>query len=120
MLDGFGLKQVPGHLTGGKLKPDLRDLAGLLVAEVLEQMVLMEADFSGAIFLEAPLGVTTAGLPVGDVALSDRDAEFTKGVDNSAGGAVIAQHATNHVAVLFGQACDFAETNAAGGLSAKG
>ena len=31
LLDGLGLKQVTGHLTGGELKPDLRDLAGLLL-----------------------------------------------------------------------------------------
>ena len=68
VLLGFGFEEELREAGGGDLETDLGELAGVGFAQVLDQIVLEEAVFEGAVLLGAPFFVTAAGFPVGDVA----------------------------------------------------
>src|SRR5207244_8757923 len=58
-----------------------RFIRGVVAAEMIEQVVLVEAVLEDEILLYAPFQIATRG-PTGDVALSDDKAGFLEGGDN--------------------------------------
>ena len=59
-----------GEASGGGLKADFGELGGIVAAEMIDQVVLVEAVLEDEILFEAPFEVTAGG-PIGYVALRD-------------------------------------------------
>jgi len=112
LLAGFGFKKELGELGGSELEADFGELAGVVFAEVFEEIVLEEAGFKGAILCDAPVAIAAAGFPVGDVAFGDFELEFIECVDDLGVRDVVAEHAVDHVADSVGEAGDFAVAGA--------
>ena len=108
LLAGFGFEEELGEFGGSELEADFGELAGVVFAEVFEEIVLEEASFEGAILRDAPVAIAAAGFPVGDVAFGEFELEFIECVDDLGVGDVIAEHAVDHVADGVGEAGDFA------------
>jgi hypothetical protein len=108
LFAGLRLEEEFGKVSGGELKTDFGKVAGVVFAEVLNEVILEEPFLQGLVLLMAPLVVTAPGFPVGDVALGDADAVLAEGLDNFVVGNVIAKHAIDHVAFEVGKASDFA------------
>src|SRR4051812_12068231 len=102
------LKEELGKLRGGELKADFGELAGIGGAEVFDKVVLEEAGFKSLVLLGAPLAITAACFPVGNVALGDGDAVLVERADDFGMGDVVAKHAIDQVANGTRKAGDFA------------
>jgi hypothetical protein len=113
LLAGFGFEEELGEFGGSELEADFGELAGVVFAEVFEEIVLEEASFEGAILSDAPVAIAAACFPVGDVAFGEFELEFIECVDDLGVGDVIAEHAVDHVADGIGEAGDFAFARAA-------
>ena len=108
LFPSFGLGEELGEASGGELEADFGELAGVIFAEELEEIILGDPAFEDAVLFKAPLAIAAAGFPIGDVPLSDAEPNFVESVDDFLVGNVIAQHAADHVALEFRQAGDFA------------
>ena len=108
LLAGFGFEEELGEFGGNELEADFSELAGVVFAEVFEQIVLEEASFEGAILRDAPIAIAAAGFPIGDVAFGDFELEFVEGVDDLGVRDVVAEHAVDHVPDGVREAGDFA------------
>ena len=107
-MASFGFEKKLGEFGGSKLKADFGELAGVVGAEVREEVVLEEAGFEGAILSDAPVAIAAAGFPIGDVAFGDFEIEFVESADDLGVRDVVAEHAVDHVADGAGEAGDFA------------
>ena len=112
LFAGFGFEEELGELGGSELETDFGELAGVVFAEVFEEVVLEEASFEGAILCDAPVAIAAAGFPVGDVAFGDFELEFVERVGDLGVRDVVAEHAVDHVAEGVGEAGDFAVASA--------
>src|SRR5260221_9189669 len=108
LLLGFGSEQELGETGGSELQADFGELAGVVLAQVIREVVLEEPDFEGLVLFGAPFLVATARFPVGDVAFGDPDAVFVESADDVGVRDVVAKHAVDHVAFGISQAGDFA------------
>ena len=104
----FGFEEELGEVSGGDLKADFGELAGVALAEVLEDVVLGEAVGDGAVLFGGPCFVAAAGFPVRDISFGDLDAVFVEGADDLFVRDMVAQHTVDHVAFEKGKASDFA------------
>ena len=114
LLAGFGFEKELGEFGGNELEADFGELAGVVFAELFEEIVLEEASFKCAVLSDAPVAIATPCFPVGDVAFGDIELEFVQGVDDLGVGDVVAEHAVDHVADGVGEAGDFAVAGAGG------
>jgi hypothetical protein len=112
LFAGFGFEEELGQFGGNELKADFGELAGVIFAEVFEEIVLEEAGFECAILCDAPVAIAATSFPVGDVAFGDSEVEFAEGVDDLRVRDVVAEHAVDHVADGVGEAGDFAVASA--------
>jgi len=119
LLASFGFEEELGELGGSELKADFGELAGVIFAEVFEEVVLEEASFEGAVLFDAPVAIAAAGFPVGDVAFGDSDAVFFESADNLGVRDVIAEHAVDHVEFGVREAGDFAVAGATLGFGGR-
>jgi hypothetical protein len=108
LLAGFGFEEELGELGGSELEADFGELAGVVFAEVFEEIVLQETGFECTILCDAPVAIAAAGFPVGDVAFGEFELEFVECVDDLRVRDVVAEHAVDHVAEGVGEAGDFA------------
>ena len=108
LFAGFGFEEELGELGGSELETDFGELAGVVFAEVFEEVVLQETGFECAILCDAPVAIAAACFPVGDVAFGDFELEFVECVDDLRVRDVVAEHAVDHVAEGVGEAGDFA------------
>jgi len=108
LLAGFGLEKEFRQVGGGELKADLGELAGVVLAEELDKVILEQTVLESALLLEAPFFETAAGFPVGDVAGGDGNPDFGEGADDLFWGNVVLEHAVDHVALELGKAGDSA------------
>lgn len=115
LFAGFGFDEELGELGGSELEADFGELAGVVGAELLEEIVLEEASFERAVLCDAPFAIAAASFPVGDVAFSDTKAEFAESVDDLGVGDVVAEHAVDHVADGVGETGDFSVAGAGRG-----
>ena len=60
------------------------------------------------LLLSAPFLIAAAGLPIGDIAFGNVDAELVESADDFGIREVVEEHAVDQVALEFGQAGDFA------------
>ena len=90
------------------MKADLRDVAGIVAAEKVDEVVLVPMNLDGVFLSEAPFAIAAVSFPIGDVALSDVDVEFREGVDDVFLLNMIEEHAVDDVAHGFVQASDLA------------
>ena len=102
------LEEELRELCRSELKADFGELGGVGGAEMFDEVVLEEASFKSAVLLGAPVAITAAGFPVGDIALGGCDAVFVERADNFGMGNIVAEHAVDHVADGMGKASDFA------------
>ena len=120
---GLGVHQQGGQLGGGDLEADFGELLGIVLAEVIGEVVLEVSQAELVVLLGAPFLVAAASAPVGDIAFGDGDAELGEGPDDFAVGDVVVEELVDHIALEFGQASDFAvaealrEERAGGGRS---
>ena len=96
------------ELGGGDLKADLRQLLGVVFAEVIGEMILEMSEAKLVLLFGTPFLVTAASAPVGHVAFGDCDVALGKGPDDFGIGNVVVEEFVDHVAFEFGQAGDFA------------
>jgi len=108
LLASFGFEEELGEFGGGELEADFGKLAGVVFAEVFEEIVLEEAGFEGTILNDAPVAIAAASFPIGDIAFGDVESEFVECIDDIGVGDVVAEHAVDHVACSVGEAGDFA------------
>jgi len=108
LLTGFGFGEKFGEMGSGRLEADFGNLAGIVLAKVLEEIFLEEPGFDGAVLFEAPVFVAAACFPIGDVAAGDVDAKFLESANDFFVGHIVLQHAVDHVAFGLRQAGDFA------------
>lgn len=101
-----------GELSGGGLKADFGEFAGVVAAEKIDEVVLTQVEVKGVFLGEAPFAIATAGFPVGDVATGDMDAYFVERLDDPLGRQVVEEHPVDHVALGFWEASDFAVARA--------
>ena len=101
-----------GKTGRSELQADLGNLAGVVLAQVFDEVVLKEPDFERALLFGAPFLVAATGFPVGDVAFGDSDAVFFESPDNLGVRDVIPEHAVDHVAFGIREAGDFAVAGA--------
>jgi len=73
LFASFGSEEELGELSGGELKADFGELAGVVFAEVFEEVVLKQASFEGAVLFDAPVAIAATSFPVGDVAFGDSE-----------------------------------------------
>ena len=76
LLFSLRAEQELGEPGGGELEAHFGDLAGVVFPQMLEEVVLLEPGFQGAILLGAPFFVTAARFPVGDIPFGDAKAVF--------------------------------------------
>jgi hypothetical protein len=105
------VKEDLGEAGGGGLKADFGQFGGIVAAEMIEEVILVEAVLEDEVLFEAPFEVTAGG-PVGDVALRNVKTAFIKGEDDVFVVDAVAEHAVDHVALKFWEAGD--EAGAAG------
>ena len=108
----FWFEEELGEFGGNELEADFGELAGVVFAKMFEEVVLEEASFEGAILSEAPVAITAASFPVGDVAFGNFEGEFVESVDDLGVGDVVAKHAIDHVTDGVGEPSDFAVAGA--------
>jgi hypothetical protein len=94
---GFWFEEELRELSGGELKADLGNLAGVIFAEVIGEVVLMKANLNGVVLLGAPFFVTAAGFPVGDVAFGHSNAVFVEGTHDFSIRDIVTEHEIDHV-----------------------
>lgn len=75
---------------------------------MFDEVVLEKASFKSAVLLGAPIAIAATSFPVGDIALSNRDAVFVEGANDFGMGDVVAEHAVDHVAEVKRKTGDFA------------
>jgi hypothetical protein len=97
-----------GEFGSDELKADFSELAGVVFAEVFEEIILEEAGFECAILCDAPVAVTASSFPVRNVAFSDSEVEFFECGDDLGVRNIVAEHAVDHVADGEGKTGDFA------------
>jgi len=107
LLGGFGPEKELDEVGGGELEADLRDLAGVVLAKVIGEVVLEQAELEGVFLLETPFFEATARFPVGDVARGDSETDVREGRGDLIIGDVVEEHAIDHVTRGFGKAGDF-------------
>ena len=90
------------------MQADFGELAGIVFAEVLGEIVLEDAVFQGAVHFGAPFFIAATGFPVGDIALGDDDAVFVESTDDFGIRNMVAEHAINHIALEVREVGDFA------------
>ena len=90
------------------MQADFGQFAGVVAAERVHEVILMEMQLDGEVLGETPFAIAAVGLPIGDVALSDFDADLLEGLDDMFLGNVVKEHAIDDVANGFGEARDFA------------
>jgi len=108
LLLSFGACEELGEMGGSELESDFGELAGVVFAEVLDEIILKEMVLEGAVLFEAPFFVTAAGFPIGNVTYSDADVVFLQGADDFGMGNIVAEQTVNHVALEVGETGDFA------------
>ena len=60
------------------MQADFGEFGGVVTAEEIDEVVLVEAEVSGVFLGEAPFAVAAPILPIGDVLLVDDDAQFVE------------------------------------------
>ena len=78
----FGFEQILREVGGGDLEADFWKQGGIGLADVLEEVVLDEAVFEGALLLGAPGFIAAAGFPIGNVAFGDANAVLVESIDD--------------------------------------
>lgn len=103
-LDIFGagdfLEEDLGEASGGGLETDFGELGGIVSAEVIDEVILVEAVVDDEILLEAPFEVAAGG-PIGDIAFGEGKAGLMNCGDDVFVWNAIPEHAVDHVAVEF-------------------
>jgi hypothetical protein len=104
---------------GGGLEADFGQFGGVFAAEMIGEVVLVEAVLQEEVLFEAPFEVAAGG-PVGDVTFGDVEPEVVEGANDILIGDTIPDHAADHIALEFGEGSD--ATFAAGfvGLGGSG
>ena len=103
---GF-LKEDLRKAGGGGLEADFGKFGGVVAAEVINEVVLIQTVLEDEVLFEEPIFVTTCG-PVRYVALQDGEAEVVEGGDDVLVGNAVAEHAIDQVAGVLRQAGDAA------------
>jgi hypothetical protein len=92
---------------GGGLKTHLGQLGCVVAAQEVQQMILVETMIENGFLFKAPFEVTAGG-PIGDVALDEREAALVKGGDDISVRDAVPEHAIDHVALGFWEGSDAA------------
>ncbi len=101
------LDEELGQLGGGGLETDFGKLLGIVLAEMVEELVLVEAMADDVFLGERPFKVTAGG-PIGDVALGDGVAGLIESGDDVLVSDAVPKHVVNLVALKPGEAGDAA------------
>lgn len=104
--NGF-LKEDLRKARGGSLEADFGKFGGVVAAEVVNEVILIETVLENEILFEAPIFVTAGG-PGRDVALENGEAEFAECPNDVFVGDAVAEHAVDQVAGVLGQPSDAA------------
>jgi hypothetical protein len=104
--DAF-LEECFGKSSRSGLEADFGEIGSVVAAEMIEQVVLVEAVLEDVVLFELPLEVTAGG-PVGDVAFGEVEIGFVESSDDIFVRDAVADHAVDHVALEFGKAGDVA------------
>ena len=104
---GSLVKEDPGEAGGGGLKAHFGQFGGIVAAEMIEKVILVEAVLEDKVLVEAPFEITAGG-PVGDVTFSNVETAFIEGEDDVFVVDAVAEHAVDHVALKFWEAGDAA------------
>ena len=101
------LKEDLGEAGGGGLETDFGKFGGIIAAEEIQEMILVEAILEDGFLFEPPFEVTASG-PIGDVTFDESVATFAEGFDNVFVRHAVPEHAIDHVALEFGKGSDAA------------
>ena len=107
-MRGLRAEKEPGELSGCHLEANLGQFAGVMAADQVHEVVLMEAKLERVLLGQAPLAVSTMGLPIGNIALSDLNADLFEGTNDFVLRDIVKEHPVDHIAHGFGQASNFA------------
>ena len=102
-------QQVLGKPSRGDLQANLGEFVGSF-GKIIGEGFLGEMGFEDRFLFETPIIVAAAGLEVGDIALSDRDAVFIERTNDVLIGNPVAKHAADHVTLEFGKSGNSAVT----------
>lgn len=100
-VGGF-LNEDLGNAGSGGLEADLGQFGGVIAAEVIDEVVLVEAILSDYFLLKFPIE-ETAGGPVGDVAFFKQVTNLFESGDDVLVRDTVGEHAVDHVAMELGQ-----------------
>ena len=75
-MAGLGREEELGELSGGCLKAQFGEFTGIVAAEEIEEVVLVNVKLDAVFLGEAPFAITAAGFPIRDVALRDVDPDL--------------------------------------------
>jgi len=101
-----------GEARRGDLKTDLWDVGGVVLAQKIDEVVLVKTEFEGMLLGQAPFLVAATDFPVGNVALGDDDVVFVESADNPRIGNVVSEQAVHHFPQVFGETSDLAVAGA--------
>jgi hypothetical protein len=105
---GEFLEQNLGEPGSGGLETDFGQIGGVVTAEEIEEVILLETVLEGLFLCQGPFEVAAGG-PIGNVALGDTaEAGFSEGGDNVLVGDRIPDHAIDHIAFAAREAGDSA------------
>ena len=102
---GEFLHEDLGEAGGGGLETDFRQFGGIVAAEEIQQVILVQAIFKNGFLLEPPFEIAAGG-PIGNVALDKGEAGVVESGDNVFVGNAVPEHAIDHVALDFGEGSD--------------
>ncbi len=108
LLASFRFDKEFREMRGGELQADFGKLAGVVLAQIFQEIFLEEPGFDGAVLFEAPFFVAATRFPVGNVAARDVNADFAEGVHNFVVRKIVAKHPVDYVALEMSKAGDFA------------
>jgi hypothetical protein len=96
------LQKDLGEAGGGGLETDFRQFGGIVAAEKIEEVILIQAVVEHSLLFETPFDVTTCS-PIGYVAFDEGEAGIVEGGDNIFVGKAVPEHVIDHVALDFGK-----------------
>jgi hypothetical protein len=104
---GEFLEEELREAGGGGLEADFGDFGGIVAAEEIEEMVLVEAVLEDGLLFEGAFEVAAGG-PIGEIAFADGVVGLIEGGDDVFVRDPVPEHAVDHVPLEFGETGDAA------------
>lgn len=94
-----------GKASGGGLKADFGQFRGIVAAQKIEEVLLVEAIIEDGFLLETPFEMAAVG-PIGNIFFAETEAGIVESGDDVFIGNAIPKHAVDHVALYAREASD--------------